>query len=223
MNKTVTVLIPAYNEELTIARTVAAARSLPGVLQVIVVDDGSTDKTAEKARAAGAEVLRTGVNRGKGAALNHGLKAVKGDLLLLLDADLGDSAREAEKILQPVQEGAADLCIGRLPPPRKKAGCGLVRVVAAAGIRCLTGLKLTAPLSGQRALNAGALAALGGKFAPGFGVETAMIIDLARKKKVIKEVPVAMEHRETGWDLKSCRHRARQLRDVLAAIVARLF
>ncbi len=99
MNKTVTVLIPAYNEELTIARTVAAARSLPGVLQVIVVDDGSTDKTAEKARAAGAEVLRTGVNRGKGAALNHGLKAVKGDLLLLLDADLGDSAREAEKIL----------------------------------------------------------------------------------------------------------------------------
>lgn len=222
MNETVTVIIPAYNEGLTIERTVAAARSLSGVIQVIVVDDGSTDNTAEKARTAGAEVLRTGVNRGKGAALNHGLKAAKGEILLLLDADLGDSAREAEKILQPVREGCADMCIGRLPPARKKAGCGLVRALAGAGIRCLTGLKLSAPLSGQRALNAKALAALGWKFAPGFGVETAMIIDLARKKKVIKEVPVAMEHRETGWDFKSCRHRARQLWDVLAAVATRL-
>jgi len=223
MNDVVTVIIPAYNEEFTIARTVTAARSLPGVVQVIVVDDGSTDKTAETARAAGAEVLRTGANRGKGAALNHGLKAVKGEFLLLLDADLGDSAREAEKILQPVRDGQADLCIGRFPPGRKKAGCGLVRAVAGAGVRCLTGIKLAAPLSGQRALNAKALAVLGWRFAPGFGVETAMIIDLARKKMVIKEVPVAMKHRETGWDFQSCRHRARQLWDVLAAVAARLF
>ena len=227
----VTVVIPAYNEETTISRTVDAARALPGVNRVIVVDDGSTDKTAERAAAAGAGVIRTGANQGKGAALKLGVQAVQGGseqggaaqegFLLILDADLGETAGEGEKILAPVVAGEADLCIGRLPAPRKKAGCGFVRTLATAGITLLTGLKVTAPLSGQRALSPRALAALDNRFAPGFGVETGMIIDLARKKMVIKEVPVEMAHRETGWDLKSCLHRARQFRDVLLALAGR--
>ena len=242
----VTVVIPAYNEEAVIARTVARARALPGVTRVIVVDDGSTDKTAETAAAAGAEVLRAGTNLGKGGALKLGIQAaqrgvaqggtvreevardeaVKGrpaqdGVLLILDADLGETAGEGEKILAPVLAGEADLCIGRLPAPRKKAGCGFVRTLATAGITLLTGLKVTAPLSGQRALSPRAVAALDNRFAPGFGVETGMIIDLARKKMVIKEVPVEMAHRETGWDLKSCLHRARQFRDVLLALAGR--
>lgn len=218
---TVTVVIPAYNEEAVISQTVAGARALPGVIQVIVVDDGSTDKTPEKAAAAGAEVIRTGVNRGKGDALKLGVKAAQGEFLLLLDADLGESAGEGEKLLLPVLAGEADLCIGRFPVAQKKAGCGLVRTLAGTGIRLLTGLSITAPLSGQRALSPKALAALNCRFAPGFGVETAMIIDLARKKMVIKEKPVRMTHRETGWDLKSCLHRARQFWDVLKAVAGR--
>ncbi len=222
----VTVVIPAYNEETTISRTVDAARVLPGVNRVIVVDDGSTDKTAERAAAAGAGVIRTGANQGKGAALKLGVQAVQGGseqggFLLILDADLGETAGEGEKILAPVVAGEADLCIGRLPAPRKKAGCGFVRTLATAGITLLTGLKVTAPLSGQRALSSRALAALENRFAPGFGLETGMIIDLARKKMVIKEVPVEMTHRETGWDLKSCLHRARQFWDVLLALAGR--
>ncbi|NLY88156.1 MAG: glycosyltransferase family 2 protein [Firmicutes bacterium] len=221
LNPAVTVVIPAYNEEAAIARTVAGARAVPGVTRVIVVDDGSTDKTAETAAAAGAEVIRTGTNRGKGGALKLGVQAVQGGFLLLLDADLGETAGEGEKILAPVLAGEADLCIGRFPAPRKKAGCGLVRTLAAAGIILLTGLKITAPLSGQRALSPRALAALDNRFAPGFGVETGIIIDLARKKMVIKEVPVKMTHRETGWDLKSCLHRARQFWDVFQAVAGR--
>lgn len=217
----VTVVIPAYNEEATIARTLAGAWALPGVNRVIVVDDGSTDKTAKTATAAGAGVIKTGTNRGKGTALKMGVQAVQGGVLLILDADLGETAGEGEKILAPVLAGEADLCIGRLPAPRKKAGCGFVRTLAAAGITLLTGLKVTAPLSGQRALSSRALAALENRFAPGFGLETGMIIDLARKKMVIKEVPVEMAHRETGWDLKSCLHRARQFWDVLLALAGR--
>lgn len=231
LKSAVTVLIPAFNEDAVIARTVAGAWALPGVTRVIVVDDGSTDKTAEVAAAAGAEVVRAGTNRGKGYALKLGVQAVQegtaqGEaaqegFLLILDADLGETAGEGEKILAPVLAGKADLCIGRFPAPRKKAGCGLVRNLAAVGINLLTGLKVTAPLSGQRALSPKALAALGNRFAPGFGVETGMIIDLAQKKLVIKEVPVAMTHRETGWDLKSCLHRARQFWDVLQALAGR--
>ena len=126
--------------------------------------------------------------------MNKGGAAQEG-FLLILDADLGETAGEGEKILAPVVAGEADLCIGRLPAPRKKAGCGFVRTLATAGITLLTGLKVTAPpLSGQRALSPRAVAALDNRFAPGFGVETGMIIDLARKKMVIKEVPVEMAH-----------------------------
>ena len=68
----VSVLIPAYNEEKKIRDTVTAALHVPGVIQVIVVDDGSSDNTLEAAAAAGAEVKRICPNKGKGNALNQG-------------------------------------------------------------------------------------------------------------------------------------------------------
>ena len=134
----VTVVIPAYNEEATIARTVDAAQALPGVNRVIVVDDGSTDKTAKTAAAAGAGVIKAGTNRGKGAALKMGVQAVQGGVNRAGRRGAGfshprrrpgETAGEGED-LAPVLAGEADLCIGRLPPA-EKAGCGFVRTLAA--------------------------------------------------------------------------------------------
>lgn len=220
--KTISVVIPAYNEEERVGLTIASVRSVSGVKQVIVVDDGSIDRTSAVAAEAGALVIRSEKNRGKGEALNLGLKEATGDILLLLDADLGRSAAEAGKIAEPVLRGQADLAIGRFTS-RKKGGFGLVLTFARMAVRQMTGLTIQAPLSGQRALNRKALEALGGRVASGFGVEVAMLIDLARKGLVIREVPVDMEHRETGRDLFGFFHRGRQFLEVAFIILRRLF
>jgi glycosyltransferase involved in cell wall biosynthesis len=217
-----TVLIPAFNEEKTIMETVQAVQKIPGVARIIVVDDGSHDQTAQRAEEAGAFVLKTPKNLGKGGALNLGLTAVVGDYLLLLDADLGQTAREGRKLLESVVKGQADLVIGRFPERKRKSGFGLVLWLARRLIRSYTGLDLAAPLSGQRALNKKALAALDGKFAEGFGVEVGMIIDLAGQGLIIKEIPVEMKHRQTKKDLAGFLHRGKQLVDILGVVLKRL-
>ena len=92
----VAALIPAHNEADRIAATVAATRAVNAVSRVIVIDDGSSDATAEIARQAGAEVLRLDRNLGKGGAMQAGLELVRNDIeaVVLLDADLGDTASE---------------------------------------------------------------------------------------------------------------------------------
>ncbi|HHW13209.1 MAG TPA: glycosyltransferase family 2 protein [Firmicutes bacterium] len=219
---TASVLIPAFNEEAKIAETVRASQKIPGVTQIIVIDDGSTDQTGHEAEKAGATVIRSQKNRGKGGALNLGLTAASGEYLLLLDADLGATAQEGRKLLAMVTQGKADLAIGRFPAGSKKSGFGFVLYFARKVIRRFTGLTLSAPLSGQRALNQKALKALGGKFAEGFGVEVAMIIDLARQGLVIKEVPVAMAHRKTRRNLAGFLHRGRQFLHICLAVGRRL-
>src|SRR5690349_1943971 len=88
----VAAIIPAKDEEARIAATATAAAAIPGVDLVVVVDDGSTDRTAAVAREAGAWVVRHHRNRGKAAAMKTGGRAVHehgaGRLLLFLDADL---------------------------------------------------------------------------------------------------------------------------------------
>jgi glycosyltransferase involved in cell wall biosynthesis len=82
-----TVVIPAYNEELGIEGVVREIRGLPGRVELIVVDDGSLDATAQKAVAAGARVIRHRVNRGYGAALKTGILAAAEEAVVITDAD----------------------------------------------------------------------------------------------------------------------------------------
>lgn len=223
MTDNVSVIIPAFNEEERITQTVESAWSIPGVGQVIVVDDGSQDQTAQMASTVGATVIRSKKNLGKGDALSLGLQKVTGDFVLLLDADLGRSATEARKILEPVMRGQADMTIARFTGKKKGGGFGLVLTLARRAVRMLTGLSIEAPLSGQRALNRRAVSALGGIGASGFGAEVAMIIDLAKEGMIIKEVPVEMEHRETGRDLAGFLHRGRQFWQTMVTVVRRMF
>jgi glycosyltransferase involved in cell wall biosynthesis len=85
----VTIVIPAHNEEGAIGDVIARLRAqdLPGVVEIIVVDDGSTDRTAEIAEAAGVRVMRHSGNRGYGAALKTGVRAATTEYILTMDAD----------------------------------------------------------------------------------------------------------------------------------------
>lgn len=219
------VIIPAFNEGDRIARTVAAARTIPSVCAVVVVDDGSADDTASAAERAGATALRHAANRGKAAAMQTGAAHISASdaLLLFLDGDLGDTAGEGAKLVEPVQRGDADMTIGTFPPrPGFKSGSlGFVVRLARWGVRAATRQTVTTPLSGQRCLAAAAfVAAL--PLAPGFGVEIALTIDVLRAGYRVREVPTAMTHRVTGNDAASRLHRARQGRDVLLALLPRL-
>jgi len=217
---TVSVIVPAYNEARALPATLAAVRRLP-IDEVIVVDDGSSDGTGPTARRCGAEVVRLPANQGKGAALSAGLSTARGDVLLLLDADLGASACEAAKLSEPVLRDDADVVIGAFSSRGGPSGFGFVQGVARAAIRGMAGLRLQSPLSGQRAVRRVVLDRVG-PLAGGFGVEAALTIDAARAGFRVVEVPVDMHHRRTGRDLAGFVHRGRQLAHLLRVLAPRL-
>lgn len=216
----IAVLIPAHNEAARVGDTVTAARALPGVTRVVVVDDGSADETARRAEVAGAKVVRLMHNVGKGAALEAGASRVAdADIVLLLDADLGVTASQAELLLEPVVAGRADMSVAAFPRPTGKAGFGLVKGLARWGIaRMGGGFEAQAPLSGQRALNARSFEAVR-PFATGYGVEVALTVRALRCGLRVEEVPTTMKHAATGRDLSGFIHRGRQFTHVLMALV----
>ncbi|HEX6928299.1 MAG TPA: glycosyltransferase [Gammaproteobacteria bacterium] len=109
----VSVIIPAFNEEATIARKVGEVIDHPSVREVIVVDDGSNDRTAALAAAAGARVIHHARNGGKAAALDAGVAASSGNCLLFLDADVtGYTHAALSRIIDPVVSGHYEMFVG---------------------------------------------------------------------------------------------------------------
>ncbi len=234
----VAVIIPAWNEADRITATVQAAGKLAGVDIVLVVDDGSADDTAARAATAGAHVIRHARNRGKAAAMETGAEAVRlleagavdaeradpvvgfARHLLFLDADLADSAADAGPLADPVRAGTADMTIAIFATRVRRGGFGVVVATAGAGTERAIGWRPVQPLNGMRCLTRPAFtAAL--PLAPGWGAETGMTIDLARKGMRITQVEVPLSHRATGTDWRSQLHRLRQLADVTRALAVR--
>jgi glycosyltransferase involved in cell wall biosynthesis len=114
----VSILVPAYGEASTIGEVVRRSLALPGVaVEVIVVDDGSDDGTADAARAAApgderVQVLVHERNRGKGAAVRTAIAASRGDVVVIQDADLEYDARDLPRLLAPLLEDIADVVYG---------------------------------------------------------------------------------------------------------------
>jgi glycosyltransferase involved in cell wall biosynthesis len=106
----VTVIIPAFNEAGAIGRVVSDLKSAANWLEVIVVDDGSSDETAATALAAGAMVIRHPYNKGNGASVKTGLRAAQGDFILILDADGQHRPSDALRLITTL--GEYDLVIG---------------------------------------------------------------------------------------------------------------
>jgi glycosyltransferase involved in cell wall biosynthesis len=217
--KTIWAVIPAYNEAERIVQTIRAVQAVPEIEKIIVVNDGSTDTTAEEVKKTEAHLVDLPRNTGKGGAMNRAAQELEAaDIVLFLDGDLGDSASQAGLILQPVLEGKADLAVAAFPPPRRKGGFGLVKKTAAWAIRRAGNLQSTAPLSGQRAMTREVLQAVL-PFDKSYGVELGMTIRALRQGFKVVEVPTTMSHKETGRDIQGFKHRGRQLWDVLKVVV----
>lgn len=190
-------IIPAFNEELTIGSVVLEARKYAS--EVVVVDDGSQDRTAELAELAGARVIRIGRNTGKSNALMRGLEEIKEKNFLavaLLDGDGQHDPGEIPKIVGPVISGEADLVIGsrflgngeRIPAYRR-VGQKILDIVTNMGAR----QRITDSQSGFRALSASAVRSLDFS-SRGYTIESDMILRLSEKGSRIREVPISSRY-----------------------------
>jgi len=156
----VTAVIPAYNEEHTIADVVKCVKSIDKIQKVIVVSDGSTDSTAEIARQCGADVIELNENIGKGGAIKAGINECGTEIILFLDADLiGLTEKHVLNLIEPVIENKTDMTIGIF-----KNG------------RMVTDLaqKVTPYLSGQRAIKKSIIDRIPNIDISRYGVEVAL-------------------------------------------------
>jgi glycosyltransferase involved in cell wall biosynthesis len=186
--------IPAFNEERFIGSTVLQARSAG--LEVTVIDDGSSDRTAEIAAMAGAQVERHQRNQGKAEALNTALRIARErqvEVLVVLDGDGQHQPAEVERVLGPVLNGEADIVVGsRFLEPTENSIPGIRRL----GQRAVTfvtnsssGMKLTDSQSGFRAFSRTAIDSL--QFASrGFGAEVEMQFRARDHRLKLKEIAI---------------------------------
>jgi len=210
----ISIIIPAYNEEKHIPNTLYALRTFPltGKAEIIVVDDGSTDFTSGVSGIWADRVIRLKHNHGKGYALKKGIEFASGDRFLFLDADLGDSAAMANRLVETMDETKADLVIANFPPPQK-GGFGLVKKWAQRRLEKNLGYSVCAPLCGQRLLNRRAIESIK-KWDCGFGIEMAMLFDVYQAGLKIIEVSIPFYHREGKKDLSGFVHRGRQFFEI---------
>ncbi|MEW5922056.1 MAG: glycosyltransferase family 2 protein [Bacillota bacterium] len=214
----VSAVVPAYNEEERVGNTVRALKKIPSLGEIIVVDDGSTDRTAVEAWKAGAVICRRSSNGGKSQSLREGACLAKGEILAFVDADLQETALEFKWLIDSVINDEADMVIASLKTKRR-AGLGLTRSLAYWTIFIYTGRKMSAPLSGQRVLKRALWESLCFP-AEGYAAEVALTVESLRRGFRVKEIPLQMSHRYYGNDLHSFLHRGQQFYDLLKLIVA---
>lgn len=137
----------------------------------------------------------------------------------MCDGDLSGTAEHLTALVREVQSGSADLAVASFER-KVGGGFGLAKGFARWAIRRRCGLSLSAPISGQRALSAEAFR-VAVPFAPRFGMEIGMTIDVARAGLRVAEVPLPLAHRATGRTVAGFLHRGRQLRDFALVYLSR--
>lgn len=208
----VAVLIPAYNEEKYIEKTIRTLQN-GEVGKIYVADDASTDSTREIAERLGVNLIKATKNLGKGGVLNFALPQTKEEIVLLLDADLGESSTEGIKLINAIFDGA-DLAVGLF---RSRSGFGFVRRLSSLLLYLHTGRYFYAPLSGQRAAKREVWQRLL-PFAPGFSLEVNMLKKACKEGIKVVEVEVSMKDRSYGKGFKGFKHRFQQLIAVLKGL-----
>jgi glycosyltransferase involved in cell wall biosynthesis len=216
----VSVILAAHTEAGSIASIVRGClEHTPDLLELLVVDDGSTDETSRLAEAAGATVLRLPVNGGKGVAIRHGIAHARGDLLLFMDADGQDDPADIPALLAAFAPGV-DMVVGSrflghfddgAITPLNRAGNRFLTEV----VNALFGARLTDTQAGFRAVRREA-AARCRLTARRYDIEVDLLLGVVRSGARVAEVPVRRMPRAHGaTDLASFRDGTRILLRIL--------
>lgn len=217
--KKISIIIPAYNEGDILEKTLSNI-NFSWVDEIIVINDGSKDNTQVVAESFPVNLINLPVNRGKGYAVERGFKEAEGDIIIIIDADLGESVKEVKKLLIPILNNKAQVAIGIIPIDG--GGLGLVRGLADLGLKIITGKTLQAPLSGQRVFTRDVIKELI-PFSEGYGLEIGMDIDLLKSKFEIEEVKCNIKHKVTGKNISGYIHRGKQFFAILKTLWKKRF
>ena len=185
-------IVPAFNEAPSIADVVTGLHGI--VSHVLIVDDGSTDQTAARARAAGAEVLSRGTNTGKGSAVRAGLAHVMtGSFthVLLLDGDLQHRPSEAVLLLAAAERTGADLVLGERQFSREDMPAARYHAnrIGSRALSWFVGAPVRDSQCGFRVCRLDALRNLPLR-ARGYEIETEMLVKLRRRGARLASVPI---------------------------------
>jgi glycosyltransferase involved in cell wall biosynthesis len=194
----VSFIVPAFNEEATLEEVLQRVDALPLDKQVIVVDDGSTDRTAEIAerwRDANGVVLVRQANRGKGAAVRAGIEQVDGDIVVIQDADMEYDPAEVPALIDPIERGAADVVFGsRLSGGRPQRAYLFWHLVGNRFLSLLTNVLFNTTLSdmetGYKAFRADVLRSLDLR-EDDFAIEPEITAKVCKRKLRIYELPIS--------------------------------
>ena len=193
------VQIPCYNEEATLPETVAAIpRRIEGIdkVEILVIDDGSTDRTVEVARALGVDHVVTQTrNRGLANAFRTGLDAclkAGADIIVNTDGDNQYSGADIPRLVRPILDGRADIVVGDRETGQVAHFSPLKKLLQKLGswvVRRLSGLQVPDAVSGFRAISREAALRL--NIVSGFSYTIEMLIQAGRKRMAVSSVPIA--------------------------------
>jgi glycosyltransferase involved in cell wall biosynthesis len=222
-------IVPAYNEEGSLGQVLEEIRATDPALEVVVIDDASTDGTARVAEAAGVPVVHLPFNIGIGGAVQTGYQYALEhgfELAIQVDGDGQHDPSEIGQVLEPILDGRADLVVGtRFVKGGGYRGTRLRRVgirVFAAIVSLMVRQRVSDTTSGFRAVNRKALRLFAADY-PHDYPEVESIVLLSRHHLRMVEVPVQMRVRETGNSSITAMHSAYYMIKVLLALFIGLF
>jgi glycosyltransferase involved in cell wall biosynthesis len=219
-------IVPALNEETAIAQVINEIRAYDPELEIVVIDDGSPDRTAQVARAAGAHVLRLPFNLGIGGAVQTGFRYAYEngfELAVRVDGDGQHDPAQLSAVVDPVIRGDADIVVGsrylgrggegyRSTAPRRIG----IRILAGV-VSLLTRQRITDPTSGFQALNRKAITLFAVDYPHDYPEVEALVL-LQRHRLRLNEVPIAMRPRAGGRSSIRTLHSAYYMVKVLLAL-----
>jgi len=198
----VTVVIPAYNEEKTIGNVISETTSIMNGLdvpyEIIVVNDGSTDKTGQIASTYKATVLSNNKNRGKGYALRRALQHASGDIIVTIDSDGEHKPKEIPDLIEPLFNGTDIVAGSRFLGSQRRATTNLNIIgnfFFNATIMTLTGKRVTDSQTGFRAIKRSVLQKLNLN-SDGYEIESEITVKSLKNGFTFKETPISVERRK---------------------------
>jgi glycosyltransferase involved in cell wall biosynthesis len=191
----VSVLIPAFNEEDSIAGIIGEVRGGADWLEVLVVDDGSTDGTRDAAVGAGARVIRHPYNKGNGAAVKTAIREARGEFVLFMDADGQHSPEDMKELIQRLDE--YDLVVGaRSWEAQATLSRGAGNALLARFASFLSGFKIPDLTSGFRAARRDRIAEFLHLFPNGFSYPTTSTLSFLKVGYNVTFVPIDGKQRK---------------------------